>query len=575
MIASVFVLAAAIAACAPSERNFLLASAGDRPSPRDTSGYVEGSSSIGNYLAGRHAQTQSDYASAADYLSRALQGDPKNRELTRRAHAAFLASGRMKDARALADKVLELDKGDTVANLDLIAGDIKRRDFASAEQRLAKMPRRGAASLIAPLLTAWVKAGEKDYQAAIAALAPLKSAAGLGMIYDLHEGFIHELADNTESAAASYLAAMVRNERSLRAVEALGTLYERTGRSAEAKKLYERFAEEAPEVASIDLMLARVAKREKPQKLVPDALAGAAEAFFNISNSLVRENSADMALVFGWLAVDLNPNLGQGLLLIAGIYETLNRYDDAIRVYGMVTANSPWRWNAQIREALVNDAADRTDMAVALLRAMIAEQPTRAEAATSLGDVLRGRKRFVEAADAYDTAMARSNPSEQRNWTLYYSRGIALERANLWQRAEADFLKALELNPEQPHVLNYLGYSWVEHGVNLDRARKMLERAVELRPNDGYIVDSLGWVLFRTGDFKGAAERLEHAVELRPQDATINDHLGDAYWKVGRHTEARFQWSRALSLDPEPELVDSIKTKIARGLQGVAAKRGG
>jgi Flp pilus assembly protein TadD len=206
---------------------------------------------------------------------------------------------------------------------------------------------------------------------------------------------------------------------------------------------------------------------------------------------------------------------------------------------------------------------------------MLPEQPTRAEAAISLGDVLRGRKRFLEAAEAYDIAIARSNPSEQRNWTLYYSRGIALERANLWQRAEADFLKALELSPEQPHVLNYLGYSWVEHGVNLDRARKMLERAVELRPNDGYIVDSLGWVLFRTGDFKGATERLEHAVELRPQDATINDHLGDAYWKVGRHTEARFQWSRALSLDPEPELVDSIKTKIARGLQGVAAKRGG
>jgi tetratricopeptide (TPR) repeat protein len=308
---------------------------------------------------------------------------------------------------------------------------------------------------------------------------------------------------------------------------------------------------------------------------VPDAVAGAAEAFFNISSSLVRENSADMALVFGWLAVDLNPNLGQGLLLIAGIYETLNRYDDAIRVYGMVGTNSPWRWNAQIREALVNDAAERTDKSVALLRAMIAEQPARAEAATSLGDVLRGRKRFIEAVEAYDTAIARSNPSEQRNWTLYYSRGIALERATLWQRAEADFLKALELSPEQPHVLNYLGYSWVEHGVNLDRARKMLERAVELRPNDGYIVDSLGWVLFRTGDFKGATERLEHAVELRPQDATINDHLGDAYWKVGRHAEARFQWSRALSLDPEPELVDSIKTKLARGLQGVAAKRGG
>ena len=572
---SAVVFASTIAACAPSENNFQLASAGDRPSPRDTSGYVEGGSAIGNYLAGRHAQIENDYSAAADFLARALQGDPQNRELVRRTHAALLASGRMKEGRALAGKVLELDKGDTIANLDLIAGDIKKRDFAGADERLAKMPRRGAASLIAPLLTAWVKAGKKDYDGAIAALAPLKSAAGLGTIYDLHEGLIHELADDTDNAAASYLAAIVRNERFLRAVEALGTLYERTGRYEEAKKLYERFAEEAPDATMTELLLARVERREKPAKLVTDPVAGAAEAFFNISNSLVRENSADLALVFGWLAIELNSNLSQAYLLIAGINESLNRYDEAIRVYAMVPANSPWRWNAQIREALVNDAADRPDKAIAILTAMIADQPTRVDAAISLGDVLRGRKRFAEAVVAYDTAISRSSASDPRNWSLYYSRGIAEERADQWPRAEADFLKALELNPEQPHVLNYLAYSWVEHSVHLDRARKMLERAVELRPNDGYIVDSLGWVLFRAGDFKGAVERLEHAVELRPQDATINDHLGDAFWKVGRQVEARFQWSRALTLDPEPDLVTAIQTKLARGLQGVAAKRGG
>ncbi|MEO1065674.1 MAG: tetratricopeptide repeat protein, partial [Actinomycetota bacterium] len=169
-----------------------------------------------------------------------------------------------------------------------------------------------------------------------------------------------------------------------------------------------------------------------------------------------------------------------------------------------------------------------------------------------IGNLLRGRERFVEAAEAYDRALDRIGEDlDQRHWSLLYARGIALERSKQWPRAETDFLRALELEPEQPYVLNYLGYSWVEQGVNIDRAREMIERAVEQRPNDGYIVDSLGWVFYRLGQYEDAVVNLERAVELRPQDPTINDHLGDAYWKVGRYAEARFQWSRALSLDPE------------------------
>ena len=198
---------------------------------------------------------------------------------------------------------------------------------------------------------------------------------------------------------------------------------------------------------------------------------------------------------------------------------------------------------------------------------MVQEESARADVLVNLGDILRSKKRFGESVKAYDRAISRIGAMEKRHWTLLYSRGIALERSKQWGRAEKDFLAALELNPDQPYVLNYLGYSWVDQGIKLDRARTMIERAVELRPNDGYIVDSLGWALFRIREFPGAVRHLERAVELRPQDPTINDHLGDSYWRVGRRVEARFQWRRALSLDPDPDQSARIREKVKSGLE--------
>ncbi|MGH6954092.1 MAG: tetratricopeptide repeat protein, partial [Alphaproteobacteria bacterium] len=152
------------------------------------------------------------------------------------------------------------------------------------------------------------------------------------------------------------------------------------------------------------------------------------------------------------------------------------------------------------------------------------------------------------------------------HWTLLYARGIALERSKQWPRAEADLLRALEFRPEQALVLNYLGYSWADRGENLERAREMIERAVALRPNDGYIVDSLGWVHYRMGQYDKAVIHLERALELKSGDAVITDHLGDAYWQAGRKTEARFQWRRALTLDADQDLRRSIQLKLEHGL---------
>ncbi len=202
------------------------------------------------------------------------------------------------------------------------------------------------------------------------------------------------------------------------------------------------------------------------------------------------------------------------------------------------------------------------DAAVKTLEALAAQRPDRPDALVTLGDVLRRHKRWTEAVAAYDRAVASFDKPQREQWAVYYARGVALEREKKWDLAERDFLRALELEPDEPHVLNYLGYSWIEQGTNLDQAKRMIEKAVEQRPTDGYIVDSLGWALFRAGEYKKAVEALERAVELHPEDATINDHLGDALWKVGRHEEARFQWQRALVFDPEPELRSEIEQKL-------------
>src|SRR5204863_2631567 len=231
-----------------------------------------------------------------------------------------------------------------------------------------------------------------------------------------------------------------------------------------------------------------------------------------------------------------------------------------------VPADSPLKRNADIQMASNLDSLDRTDEAKKTLEKLIAERPKDLEAIVALGNILRVRKEFAECADAYSKAINTLKDVQKPNWMLFYFRGICYERSKQWASAEADFKRALELYPDQAHVLNYLGYSWVDQGVNLDDGMRMIKRAVEQRPDDGYIVDSLGWAYYRIAKYDDAVKNLERAVELKPEDPTINDHLGDAYWKVGRTLEAQFQWSHARDLNPEPEDLKKIEEKLKAGL---------
>jgi len=526
---------------------------------------IQLASASGRYLAGRHARRTRDFGSAANFLSDALSLDAKNRRIRRQVFFALVASGRMKEAVAAARAVTAEDKDSPIANLAVAVDDIHDGRYDAAVERLSAAPQRGMNSFTSPLVLAWAQSALGRLDKAVVALDGLGKVASFSALRSLHLGHIYDLAGRKVEAEAAFSEA-ARTSQSLRVTQSYGRFLERAGRAAEAKALYDDFLRKNPGTDSIEAGLIRVAHKQTPPPLVSNATEGAAEVFFNLAGTLSQGRSVDLALVYGRFALYLRPDFPIARILVAGLLESLERGEEAVAMYNSVKPDSPLYWSARLRKAAALDELGRTEEAVEELRRMSAEQTDDPDATIRLGDLFRAKDRFEEAIEAYSTAIKRTGKLERRHWSLLYARGIAYERAKRWPQAEADFQHALKLSPEQPYVLNYLGYSWVDQGMNLDKAKSMIRRAVELRPNDGYIVDSLGWVLYRLGDYPGAAKNLERAVLLRPEDPTINDHLGDAYWRVGRLLEARFQWHRALSLKPEKAEIPKIERKLQQGL---------
>jgi tetratricopeptide (TPR) repeat protein len=524
-------------------------------------------SRYGSYLAARHAETISAIDDAAQFMEQVLAADPDNDRIIGHAFVLLVNDGRMDQAEKLAVRATPQSSWSPLANMVLALKSAKGGDFADADKRLAGLVPRGPYEVLLPLLRAWVQVGLKQPDQALKTLGALEAMDGFANFYNLHSALILDLAGRTKEAAARFDKATAGQEAPvLRLVQAKGAFLERTGNADAARKMYEDFLKQAPESLIIQEALTRIKERKKPRAFVASPTEGMAEALLDMAAALRQESGGRSAMIYARLAHYMRSDLGPALILIGNVLDSRAQFDDAIAAYRMIPKASPLAWSARLSIAQDENEIKRTDDAVKELESMAKERPERWDALIALGDILRGRERFAEAVKAYDRGLERIPRLEKRHWVLLYSRGIALERSKQWPRAEADFKKALEFEPDQPFVLNYLGYSWVERGEHLEEAQKMIERAVELRQDDGYITDSLGWVFFRTGQYEAAVKQLERAVELRPQDSTINDHLGDAYWKVGRYHEARFQWKRALSLKPEADQVPLIEAKLQHGL---------
>nr|WP_085972787.1 tetratricopeptide repeat protein [Bradyrhizobium sp. ORS 278] len=521
----------------------------------------------GSYLAARHASVERDAASAAAFYRSALRSDPKNNELLDRAFISSVADGDIDEAVKLAERVLSVDKSNRIARLVMGVQDIKQKKYASAQNNINQSVRGPITDLVATLLSAWATAGAGDSKGAVANIDKLTGPEWYPLFKDLHAGMILELAGKEKEAGARFERAYKLDDSMLRITEAYAHWLSRNKDAASATAIYEAFDKK---LARHPLVLEGLRDTKAGKKLPPlvdSPQAGAAEALYGIGATLSRRGGEDLALVYLQLALHLQPNHPLALLSLADLYETVKKPQMAIKVYERVPASSPLKRNAQIQLATDLDSADRSDDAIKILKDVIAQDPKDLEAIMALGNIERGRKKFADCAKTYTLGID-SLPAnnDKANSVYYYYRGICLERSKQWPKAEADMRKALELQPDQPHVLNYLGYSWIDQGINLDEGMKMIKRAVEQRPDDGYIVDSLGWAYFRIGNYEEAVKNLERAIDLKPEDPTINDHLGDAYWKVGRKLEAKFQWAHARDLKPEPEELPKIEAKIQNGL---------
>jgi tetratricopeptide (TPR) repeat protein len=549
----------------------VLAQTPDRPAdtaaPFPNNHDLKSLTTSGSYLAARHASVERDASSAAAFYRSALRSDPKNNELLDRAFISSVADGDVDEAVKLAERILTIDKANRIARLVVGVQDIKQKKYAAAQTNINQSVRGPITDLVATLLSAWAAYGAGDSKAAVAGIDKLAGPEWYPIFKDLHAGMIYELAGKEKDAGARFERAYKLDDSMLRITEAYAHWTSRNKDAAAATAIYEAFDKKLARHPLVLEGLRETRAGKKLPPLVDSAQAGAAEALYGIGATLTRRGGEDLALVYLQLALYLQPNHPLALLSLADLYETVKKPQMAIKVYERVPASSPLKRNAQIQLATDLDSADRSDEAIKILKEVIGQDSKDLEAIMALGNIERGRKKFADCAVTYSQGIDSLPPNNDKaNSVYYYYRGICEERSKQWPKAEADMRKALELQPEQPHVLNYLGYSWIDQGTNLDEGMKMIKRAVEQRPDDGYIVDSLGWAFFRIGNYEESVKNLERAIDLKPEDPTINDHLGDAYWKVGRKLEAKFQWAHARDLKPEPEELPKIEAKIQNGL---------
>jgi tetratricopeptide (TPR) repeat protein len=488
---------AAVALMALPVSGPLLAQTPDHPTDSTaqfpTSRDLRSLTTAGSYLAARHASVERDASSAATFYRSALRSDPKNNELLDRAFISSLADGDIDEAVKLADRILLIDKSNRVARLVVGVRDLKQKKYPAALININQSVRGPITDLVATLLAGWASYGAGDSKGAIATIDKLAGPEWYPIFKDLHSGMILELANKQKEAGARLERAYKLDDSALRVMDAYARWLSRNKDDASATAVYENFDKK---LARHPLVLEGIRDTKAGKKLPPlvdSAQAGAAEALYGIGASLTRRGGEDLALVYLQLALYLQPNHALALLSLGDLYESVKKPQMAIKVYERVPANSPLKRNAQIQLATDLDAADRSDEAIKILKGVTAEDPRDLEAIMALGNIERGRKKFADCAVTYSQGIDVLGGAEKNNWVYYYFRGICEERSKQWAKAEVDMKKALELQPEQPHVLNYLGYSWIDQGINLDDAMKMIKRAVDQRPDDGYIVDSLGW----------------------------------------------------------------------------------
>lgn len=541
--------------------------AGPTPGASRVGDVPETKTQLGSYLAGRLARGQHDSTAAATYYGKALEHDPGNELLMEQAFLMEATEGNWNRVEVLARELMQIKPGSGVGRAFLGLAAFKAGRYRDAEEQFKATGPNSIGELTSALALAWTYQAQNKTQEAFAVLDAQRLPDWANYFLRFHKALIADVAGRPVEARASY-ERMTKSERALRVTLAYARHAAANGDARLAQSLLAANAERSkgephPYVRSLQQ---EIAAGKRPQLLITTPAEGLAEAFYGLGEALSGEGSTGISVVFLQFALYLTPNAPFPLVTLASASETTKRYAAAIDAYERIPKGTPFEVNVEVRKALNLNQLERVEEARKHLEALASVYPQDLRPLEALGGIMRGHKRFAEAAEYYSRAIALIDKTEPKHWTYFYSRGTCYERLKKLPEAEADLQQSLKLSPDQPLTLNYLGYTWIDHNRNLRQGLTMIEKAVRLKPDDGYIVDSLGWAHYRLGNFKEAVKHLERAVELRPEDATLNDHLGDAYWRVGRRREARFQWEQALAFKPEPEEVEKIRQKLEKGL---------
>ncbi len=534
---------------------------------KNIKGSYQGQFRAGAFISATTARADGEFSQAAQYYLIAFHSDPDNSDLALALMRMKLASGHFNDASAIARNLIGNAEHDALSRIILAIQELSSSDYTAALSLVNNLDSQGLNSHFVNLLKAWANAGLGNASEASDLLKALSEVTKTRGIAAFHGALIADYLDLVDIADIGYRQSMEMTQNaSLRVVESWANFLQRHNRTDEAIVIYKGYLELDPQNTLVEAKLASANRGSSVSLFVNSPNQGLAEACLNIANEYARNGEAEDAIIFIQIATHLRPEFDMAKLVLASILESLQKWEPALRVYRSIGTDSAHSWNAKLGIANSLDHLNRPESARSMLEAMARNKPRRTDALIALGDMMRLRESWEEAISAYDRAFTRITTPTEQDWALLYTRGIALERSGRWNRAENDFLHALKLKPNQPFVLNYLGYSWVEQGKHFKRALNMLRKATSIRPRDGYITDSLGWAYYRLGRYDQAVSWLERSATLIPNDPVINDHLGDAYWHVGRHVEAKFQWRRALYFKPDAKDVPRIEGKLDLGI---------
>lgn len=555
-------------ASAASKSSFEIAKAKDKATTEiHTAPLLKNRNSVknihaGHYLSSKFAQNNHDWATANQFIHQLINADIASTAILQRAMILAMGSGHADTAIEIAHsiKTQTPEKLTTLAEIFILVDAMKRKNYQDAEILLKEIPEDGTMRFIRPFINGWLHAAQNTMD-----IKGLKQSTM--QLY--HAILISDYLDNHSDIERMIDKALKVEDITLHERGRIADLYGHVGLKNKALKLYQSILKENPKDSRVALQLSQLEQgRNEPlfQK-ISSAHHGMAKAFHDIAAILDNDNNKESARVFAHIALYLEPTMAKTKLLLAAMNANHKQYETALSLYKSIPSSAKEYMQAQHEIVDIYENTERFDDALILLQ-NLPNADDDVDTLIKIGNLYRNQEKFNLAVKFYNLAAKTFGDSIPENyWHLHYVRGIAYEQAGDWDNAEIELTTALALQPDHPYILNYLGYAWADKGIHLQKSLKMIKQAVSLRPTDGYITDSLGWVMYRTKNYENAVPVLERAVELLPYDPTINDHLGDAYWKVGRSLEAKFQWKRARNHSDDNKQIEKIEKKLTSGIR--------